>query len=215
MDQTDAREANLLDALVARYRAEGFEVFVQPSRAVLPRFLGDYRPDAIAIGPNRKVAIEVVRSDGPSSKVRRLREIFSNHDDWELVVFYVSPSSVGEQIKRASVGSIKMAIDQAIELRDLGMHPAALVIGWSALEAIARILLPGQLAHSQPSGRLLEVLASEGYLTPSEADLLRSVAIARNAVAHGQLETPIEPAQLDALISALRILSTLLPKNAD
>jgi uncharacterized protein YutE (UPF0331/DUF86 family) len=43
----------------------------------------------------------------------------------------------------------------------------------------------------QTPGRLIGLLASEGYLTPSEADRRRELAKARNALIHGELATQI------------------------
>ena len=215
MSDAGASDAELLDPIVSRYKSEGFEVFIQPSRVILPAFFGGCRPDAIAIGPDRKIAIEIVRSNARSSdKIGRLRALLSAHPDWELFVLYVSPSTSTEKMERASAAAIKAAMRQVMELRDDGRLAAALIVGWSALEAIARVLLPDRLARPQPAASLLEVLASEGYLTPSEADLLRPAVTARNAVAHGQLEAKIEPVYLDALTSALHTLIAFMPKNA-
>lgn len=214
MNDAIAREANLLDAVLARYKAEGFDIFVYPSKAILPPFLKDCRPDAVAIGPHRKIAIEIARPNLPSEKIGRLRELFSNHADWEFVVLYKSPSSSTETIGKVSKATIETATRQVGQLRDGGQHSAALVMGWSALEAIARVLLADRLARPQPPEHLVEILASEGYLTPDQADSLRPTAAARNAAAHGQLDAQIEPGQLDNLISAMRTLVRLLPKNA-
>jgi hypothetical protein len=215
MNHAEASETNLLDAVVSRYKAEGFEVFIHPSRAVLPPFLKDYRPDAVAIGPQRKIAIELVRSNAPSSdKISRLRELFLEHHDWELFVLYVSPHSSAETMPIAARGEIEKAVVQVGELRSAGQQVAALVMGWATLEAVARALLPEQLARSQPPARLIEVLASEGFLTPSEADALRPAASVRNAAAHGQLDVNVDPKQLAALVSALRMLTKFLPKDA-
>jgi uncharacterized protein YutE (UPF0331/DUF86 family) len=57
------------------------------------------------------------------------------------------------------------------------------------------------------------VLATEGLLTPDEADALRTAAATRNTAAHGQLDVKVEPALLDILISALRTLSDLSLKR--
>jgi hypothetical protein len=214
MSEALGRDIPLLDAVLARYKADGFEVFVHPSDAVLPPFLKGCRPDAVAIGPHKRIAIEIARSNAPSEKISRMEEIFTKHNDWEFVVLYISPSSSTETLKTSSRSAIKAAAKQVVQLRDGGHDAAALVIGWSALEAIARVLLADRLARPQPPEHLVEILASDGYLTPDEADSLRSAAAARNAVAHGQLDAQIDPAQLDALISAVRTLVAPLPKNA-
>ena len=65
-----------------------------------------------------------------------------------------------------------------------------------------------------PPASLIEVLAGEGYITPTEADSLRIAAGARNDAAHGQLDVAFESKHLDALLAALRSLASFLPKNA-
>jgi uncharacterized protein YutE (UPF0331/DUF86 family) len=212
---TDTVERSLLDAATARYRADGFEVFIEPSPAILPPFMQDNRPDAIAIGPGKKIAIEVARSGGAAGeRVKRLQERFVQHQDWELVVLYVSPGASAERLETASRDDINRAVQEVIDLRSIGRQMAALVMGWSALEAIARALLPNQLSRPQPPAKLLETLASRGYLTPSETDTLRAAARLRNAAAHGQLNTAVALEELDALISTLQTLIGFLPKQA-
>jgi hypothetical protein len=62
MSLPDTREVDVLESILPRYEAEGFEVFVHPSPSILPPFMQSYRPDAIALKPDKKVAIEVVRT---------------------------------------------------------------------------------------------------------------------------------------------------------
>ena len=50
----------LLESLLPHYQAEGFEAFLNPAASILPPFMQEYRPDAVALRPDRKMAIEVV-----------------------------------------------------------------------------------------------------------------------------------------------------------
>lgn len=210
----ETSEANLLDAIVSRYQSEGFDTFVHPSKSVLPGFMGDMRPDAIAIGPTQKIAIEIIRANGPhSNKVEQLRQLFANQSDWELMVFYVSQSSSTSDIAAPNLDSITTSISEINELQDRGHALAALIMGWSILEGIARALLGDQLERPQPAAQLLEVLASQGFFTPSEADRLRPLAELRNKVAHGGLDVRIDSGQLDALLSAIHRLAKRLRKT--
>jgi hypothetical protein len=215
MSIAETTERALLEAVTARYKAEGFDVFVAPSQAILPPFMQEYRPDAVAIGPGKKVALEIARAGERSTdKLKRLHERFSGHDDWEFVVLYVTPGVGTERMEVAAVDAIHRAIQSVTELRSAGQPTAALVLGWSALEATARALLPDRLARPQPPASLIEVLAGEGYITPTEADSLRIAAGVRNEAAHGQLDVAVESKHLDALLAALRALASFLPKNA-
>ena len=67
MSATETREEVLLESLLPRYEAEGFTVIIHPSSSFLPPFMGSYRPDAIALSPDKKIAIEV-KHDTESSE---------------------------------------------------------------------------------------------------------------------------------------------------
>lgn len=53
-------EEAVFQSMVPQLEAEGFSVFVHPSRDMLPAFLSTYHPDVIAYKGDRKVAIEVM-----------------------------------------------------------------------------------------------------------------------------------------------------------
>ena len=57
--------AEVIESLLPRYEAEGFDVYVNPSPSILPPFMQTYRPDAIALKKDKKIAIEVVGSSAP------------------------------------------------------------------------------------------------------------------------------------------------------
>jgi uncharacterized protein YutE (UPF0331/DUF86 family) len=83
---------------------------------------------------------------------------------------------------------------------------AALLTGWAVFEAAARALLPSSFPRPQPAARLIETLASEGHVTPDEADRLRGISRTRNEVAHGRLDlTPSrdDVAQLIAMTRSI------------
>lgn len=64
----DVGEREVIDLVLPRLQAEGYEVYMHPSPSVLPSFMRSYRPDAIALKSGKKVAVEVVR---PSDEDRR------------------------------------------------------------------------------------------------------------------------------------------------
>jgi hypothetical protein len=208
------REPSVIEAVLADYEAEGFDVFVDPSPALLPEFLRHYRPDAIALRADRKVVIEIKRSERePSDQINQLRDLLSDHPEWEFRVFYVSPRSPGDTIDIATPLAIGRAIEQVEQLKAAYPPGSSLIIGWSVLEAIARSILPAQLGRAQPPTKLVEVLATEGLVTPGEADVLRKIAAIRNIAAHGKLDTVVEPEFVETLVAILRTLSALIPRT--
>lgn len=80
--------------------------------------------------------------------------------------------------------------DQLSEVKALtkaGHHGVALLLGWSVLEALARMAFPDRLAKPQRPGSVLEMLAYGGYISPTQADKVRPLIALRNRFVHGEL----------------------------
>src|SRR5260370_12883527 len=106
-----ASEATLLESILPDLESEGFEVFANPSAPLLPPFMRDHSPDAIALRKDKKLAIEVLHEGAPSNRrLDRLRELFSQHKDWELRVYWINPSSTGSEIAGASRNVIEQSL---------------------------------------------------------------------------------------------------------
>jgi uncharacterized protein YutE (UPF0331/DUF86 family) len=205
-------EAEVIESLLPRYQAEGFDVYVNRSPSILPPFMQSYRPDAIALKKDKKIAIEVVGSNaGSEQTVTTLRSLFADHDDWELRVFYASPVSSNRLLEIASTPAINRSIQRVIDLKEAGHLLPALVMAWATFEAVGRALLPDQFQRPQTPARLVEVLGSGGCITPEEADTLRAASIVRNAVVHGQLDAVVDQKLLEGFVAILRTLAKLLP----
>lgn len=206
MSSTDSqREAAVLQSLRPHLEAEGFEVFLHPSRTMLPPFLHAYHPDAIALKGDKKIAIEVMtRAGHAEAKLERLRELFLGHGDWELRIIY-APHRLPEQ--DIPVPSRDMIEDQLRRImtafEDVG-PAASLLLAWAAFEAAARSVLPEDLGRPQEAARVVEVLASGGYITPDEADALRQLGRLRNEAAHGGLGVTLPREDLEKFIAVIR-----------
>jgi uncharacterized protein YutE (UPF0331/DUF86 family) len=212
MSELKTSDADILESLLPRYEAEGFDVFVHPSPSILPPFMQDYRPDAVALRRDRKIAIEVVRPEGNSSKkVQDLQSLFAPHRDWELRVFYVSPRTQAKAIEVATRKAIDESIRVVLALKSDGRLLPTLVMAWATLEAIGRALLPDQLRRPQTPERLVEVLAAEGYLTLDEANTVRTAISLRNAAVHGGLDVPVDERLLERFVGILQTLADFVP----
>lgn len=208
-------EAEVIESLLPRYRAEGFDVYINPSPSILPPFMQTYRPNAIALKKDKKIAIEVVVStNGNDRELRSLQSLFADHTDWELRVLYASSATAAKSLEIASTSTITKSIERIVELEQGGHSLPALVMAWAALEAIGRALLPDQFQRPQTTARLVEVLGSEGYITPEEADTLRMASVVRDAVVHGQLDSSVDPKVLKTFVGVLEALVKLLPATA-
>jgi uncharacterized protein YutE (UPF0331/DUF86 family) len=207
-------ERSFLESLAPTLEADGYHVFIQPARSVLPPFMGNYRPDAVALKPGNNIAIEVM-SIGRSGneKVKKLQDLFRSQNDWQFTVYYAPPRNADFAIDIAHKGSIEETIGKIEKIGEAAGALPALLTAWAAFEAAGRALVPNRLARPQTPLRLLEVLASEGYVTPDEADILRKIVPLRNRAAHGDFDIPVTKEHLDQLIQTVRSLLQMWPEN--
>lgn len=200
------QESQILDSIVPKLEAEGYSVYLRPSRQMLPPFMGDFLPDAIALGSPKNLAIEVVVEGQAPPKVEHLQQRFEASDDWELRLYYLRPNTTDNSLEVAASAAIDDSLRAVEKLASSGQLSAALLIGWATFEAIGRALLPDRFKKPQTPGRLIEVLAAEGHVTPSEADTLRRLANNRNKLIHGMLSLSIDPKDVSAFIGIMRTL---------
>jgi uncharacterized protein YutE (UPF0331/DUF86 family) len=208
---SDSREAAVLENIVPQLEAEGFEVITQPTRYRLPPFMQSYSPDAIALREDKNLAIEVLAKGTSSTKnLDELRGLLAGHKDWELRVYWISPSNTPKPIEPASAKDIEQAIKTVEHLTSEGLLAPALLMAWAALEGLGRALLLEKIVRPQTPGRLVEVLAGEGYVTPTEADRLRALIATRNQIVHGGLRAKVSPRDLKSFLSVLKTVRKLL-----
>jgi uncharacterized protein YutE (UPF0331/DUF86 family) len=207
----EAIEATLLENVLPELEAEGFEVFTHPSPRILPAFMRECPPDAIALRKDKNLAIEILRESAPSNRrLDKLRELLALHKDWELRIYWVSPSSARKPIESASRMVIEQSIKSVEELMADGRSGPALLMAWATLEAIGRAMLPDRFQMAQTPGRLIEVLASDGHITPTEADHVRLLAESRNRLIHGGLEVSVPQADLKRFVDILKTLCSFI-----
>jgi uncharacterized protein YutE (UPF0331/DUF86 family) len=209
--RSELQEAAVLENIVPQLEAEGYEVYSHPSAHLLPSFMQAYRPDAIALRDDKKLAIEVIRKGSPSVKnLDKLRELLAGRKDWELRVYWISPPNTPKPIERASARDIEQAIKTIEQLASESLFAPALLMAWATLEGLGRALLSEKLVRPQTPGTLVEVLAGEGYVTPTEADRLRTLIATRNQIAHGGLRAKVGSKDIKNLLSVLKALQKFL-----
>lgn len=207
-------ERSILESLVPTLQAEGYHVLVQPPPFVLPPFMGSYRPDAVALKPGKNIAIEVVSPVRPGTgKTKKLQELFSPHRDWEFRIYYAPSSNADPAIGVATKESISQVLAGLSQIMDTAGGVPTLLTAWAAFEAAGRVLAPDLLARPQTPLRLLEVLASEGYLTPEETDTMREILHVRNRAAHGDFNVAVGSEHLDRIMETIRSLLALWPDH--
>lgn len=206
------QEAQVLDRIVPQLEAEGYTVYVHPSPQLLPQFMQGYLPDAIALGSPKNLAIEI-KLEGRSAdeQLERIRSRFQNAKDWEFRLYLARPVSTRNFIGISSRVDIEASLRTIEKLISDQQTQPAFLLAWATFEALGRALTPEKFARPQTPGRLVEVLASEGFITPTEADALRRLADTRNRFIHGDLKVAASRAEMDQFLSVLRTLLSLVP----
>lgn len=196
------RRLVLRDLVVPRLEAEGYEVVLDPPPGMLPAFFGDYRPDAVALGGDRKLAIDV---GGLSRRSRALHvPRFPEGSGWEHRLIFAPETQGSIPLGVVPDAQIDAALDRILPVFDAFGAVPAILMGWSVLEAVARSLLPAKASRGQPAATLIETLLFEGIVTPRDGELLRRVGDVRNVAAHGQLDATMARADVERFVGVLR-----------
>lgn len=207
-------EKALLDAIAADLAAEGYSVFLEPSRNLLPKSFAGVRLDAVALSDNGNIAIEVVtKSASSTEKLMQLKHIVEQEPGWSLKVVFAPPYGQTLSIGAIDDSHLDSALADAEALANDGKTSAALLLAWAALEAAGRRLLVNSSRRPQASIGLLSAMAEEGLLTREEFNNLRQFADVRNRVAHGDLALAVGK---EALHDLFKVISNLrqTPKAA-
>jgi uncharacterized protein YutE (UPF0331/DUF86 family) len=89
-----------------------------------------------------------------------------------------------------------------------GLHRPAFLVGWSAFEAVSRVLVAEEFARPQPPERLVDVLSREGHLEPQGADTMRTLTDIRNRLVHGALDAKVGPGEVDRPVPIIRSMTS-------
>jgi uncharacterized protein YutE (UPF0331/DUF86 family) len=214
---SEITEADVLQAILPRLEEEGYAVYLHPNRPLVPSFLKEYVPDAIAIRADKSLAIEIVLRQTAENRerIQRIASMFQGQDRWELRVYWGSPTDSQQSLQVQTPEAIKARI---AELRDLGRRghlEPALLLGWATLEALARATMTREFGRPQSPGRIVEILAREGHITPTEADSLRQLSDKRNKLIHGELQVRVSNEEVGAFANILDMLASQLGSPAD
>ena len=201
-----ARKLEALENVTRNLSRRGYRVIRAPGPDELPAFLAGTQPDAIATGTSPSIVLEVMTREGPpganKNKILEIRERVEQHrPDWSLHVVYAPV--VGPQLLPGDKPSIAKRLDEVEKLAVVD-RPAALLLGWSLLEAAGRLLLPEQLVKPSGAGSLVSLLTSMGHLEQDQARSLDRLVDLRNSVAHGDVDAEVEAADVAEVLGATR-----------
>jgi uncharacterized protein YutE (UPF0331/DUF86 family) len=214
MSEAQLWESDALRRLRQESEARGLKFYVNPPREIVPEFLGDHQPDAIALGPEGGIIIEMKPRRGLESD-RQLVAIarrVSGQKGWEFRAIYLNPPIEETPLIAKPTPEQLQATFREIETLTKTGHPAAaLVTAWAALESLARLASANSDAW-RPRGvspiQAIQTLAGEGYIENEAADRLREMAKLRNAVVHGDLSVDVPAEQVEALLRQLQAIAS-------
>ena len=160
---TENSELEILQRLVPELEAEGYEVYLQPNKAIIPLFLGTYQPDAIALRADKNLIIEVLRrSPEASKKLERITSLLDARKGWGLKAVWIEPVGDQRTLKVQTQNTIQARIKEIKQIAVDGHLQAATLMAWATFEALARAILIEQFSRPQTPARLVQILAAGG-----------------------------------------------------
>lgn len=196
--------AELLAGTSRSLREKGYDIIEQPDPSLLPESLATLQPDAIAIGKEPKLVIEIAgQGSHYASRIADMQKALKNQTDWKLhLVVHLSKGD--PEMPPISESNIRTFVDS---LGDATTDARAnLLMAWAALEALSRKRRPQSFSRPQSPGRIVEEFATEGVISPSDAAFLRTMAYKRNAFVHGDLSQIVSKPEIDRFIAILEEL---------
>lgn len=207
----------LLNEIARNYEQQGYTVFIDPPKRVLPSFMSDYHPDAVALKEGHNVAIEIKggRSAATRRQIDHLSKLFDDKQDWKLSVFYTPSTATSESLPVVGQDLIAEYIGRARELAQTEQAGAALLILWAAFEATARSLRKGDFRKPQSPGRVVQVLAENGSITLEQERSLKPLISMRNLLIHGDLSQSVNVNDLEFFADLIERLPSQAKHSAN
>ena len=210
---TKVLEKNRLQGIVEKYKLQGFEVVIEPSKSLLPFDLGNYCPDLIARkGLDEGYIIELKNSIAKISvdRYREIAEIVAQHHGWRFLLITGEDISSGDPQDHSELLTWEQMLqrqEQAQKFLALGEAEVAFLYLWGILEAAMRrqakqVTIP---IERFPANSLINHLYSQGELSMEQFDQVRVIQAIRDRLVHGyQLPNLEEPTkQLQVLVNEL------------
>jgi len=182
------RARRRLASIAAEYENKGFQVKLRPADGDLPEFLRGFEPDLIATGNGESMVVEVKAGKElveEEQSIAAIEAALRNRPGWrfELVIDGSDPD-FGPSL---TAPQIETAIEEANELERGGRVVAALLLLWSATEAVLRLLAARENVdlESPAAGYVTKRLYTLGLLGREQYRILDEAVRLRNQAAHG------------------------------
>lgn len=205
----DIRERRKIREVAREYRRAGYEVLIEPAGPEVPMFLGDYRPDLIAIGERESVVVEVKSTRGfdRSEANREIAARVAKQEGWRFELVVTGPQrerQLGEQ-QPWGLPVVDSHLEQVRKILDTEKREAAFLLLWADTEALLRrvALREGISVGRLSPTQMVRELTTQGLLDRFDYVALEKAATFRNVLAHGIGSPEVEPALLDTLLRVI------------
>ncbi len=211
MKAAAASASRTLESVREYYRRQGYDVTLTPKKDQLPAFLKSFRPDLLVARGNEKRLV-IIKDRSELQKVRTMEasllELLASHSDWTLEYYYVKgQGDVVEPVPATESLTRQQIAKRAAEARKIlaeGHTEAALVLVWSALEAVLRgAAAKKKLIVRGGAEAISSALVANGYLTHEHHRLVQMAVPIRNAYVHGFRSSELDRGLVVKLIGAL------------
>ena len=180
-------------AVAKQFEEKGYLVTLEPSSAMIPFDLENYRPDILAVKPGgESVLVEVKQSNRNVDRERYLRvaQLVDQHPGWTFKLVTVpgqlSMSSPARDSDTRKISKELEAVD--VLLNTAGMESFAIIPLWNVYMAVLQHLLDRQYDQEVVAQRtdlgLVSLAYSLGVLSYEEFETAKSMLHLRNKVAH-------------------------------
>jgi len=210
---TKVLERNRLQEIAEKYRLQGFNVVIEPSKSLIPFDLGNYCPDLMARkGSDEGYIIEIKNSIAKISvdRYREIAEIVAQHHGWRFLLITgedISSDNPQDDSELLTWEQMLQRQEQAQRFLAMGEVEVAFWYLWGILEAAMRrqakqVAIP---IERFPANSLINHLYSQGELSMEQFDQVRVIQTVRDRLIHGyQLPNLEEPTkQLRVLVNKL------------
>jgi uncharacterized protein YutE (UPF0331/DUF86 family) len=193
---TTAREHQRLLEVAREYRQRGYDVIIEPTSDQLPGFLVPFRIDMLARSAEENVIVEVRTQESlaDAPELDAVAQALHDQPSWRFELVVTNPKERSSlQFKHAASlndRDITYRLREARQLSDQEHGEAAVLLAWSATEALLRAIADEEAIPVTPNNpsQLTKSLFTYGVLDKEQYQILQRAFQVRNTVVHGYKE---------------------------
>jgi hypothetical protein len=182
----DETAGTRLQDIAADYKAQGYDVLLEPRAGKLPDFLAGFEPDLIAVGQGESIVVKVKsRSELVGAPFTSdLEDALRGRTGWRFELIIDGTVSDRETLNAAQIRAL---LEECLVLERQKHWAAALMVLWSATEGALRLLAKREhvVLESLSAEYLLTRLYTLGLLGRAQYRTLDRAMRKRSQAAHG------------------------------